>query len=269
MQPAAAQPPRSPGPPPGPPPCPPPGHLRSTPGSHRTRRLGDPPPRELLDAAELISVDELRATQLSRLRWTLRQTPTTTCRSTGGARRRGRTPGRLRELADLSRFPTPASGPAGQLPFGCSGPQERVRRNPLRPRTTGRPTVSVHRGRHYVWSPVMARSIRAAGGRPGPKVHNAYVTGCSPAAGCALRPRTTRPTADPGVRRHDAAPGAAHPGSRPDVIMVTPSYLLTVIDESSGRAIDPRSSSLRVAFRRRTGTEQMRRRSRTDGHAQR
>jgi phenylacetate-CoA ligase len=226
-------------------------------------RLGDPPPTELLDPAELISVDELRATQLSRLRWTLRHAYDNVPFYRRSFDAAGVHPDDCRELADLSRFPTTSKADLrDNYPFGMFAvPQERVRRIHASSGTTGRPTVVGYtEGDIDVWSQVMARSIRAAGGRPGHKVHNAYGYGLfTGGLGAHYGIERLGATAIPVSGGMTPRQVQLIQDFRPDVIMVTPSYLLTVIDEFERQGIDPRSSSLRVGiFGAEPWTEQMR-----------
>jgi phenylacetate-CoA ligase len=228
-----------------------------------TRRLGDAPPADLLDPEERMGVDELRALQLERLRWTLRHAYD----NVPFYRRRfdahGVHPDDCRELADIARFPTTTKADLrDNYPFGLFAvPQERVRRIHASSGTTGRPTVVGYTARDIEnWAGLMARSIRAAGGRPGHKVHNAYGYGLF----------TGGLGAHYGIERLGATAipisGGMTPRQvqliqdfRPEIIMVTPSYMLTVIDEFVRQGIDPASSSLQVGiFGAEPWTEQMR-----------
>jgi phenylacetate-CoA ligase len=237
-------------------------------------RLGGPPPVGLLDPAERMSVDELRATQLQRLQWTLRHAYDNVPFYKKSFDAHGVHPGDCRDLADLVEFPTTSKADLrDNYPFGMFAvPQEQVRRIHASSGTTGRPTVVGYTARDIdTWAAVMARSIRAAGGRAGHKVHNAYGYGLF----------TGGLGAHYGIERLGATvipiSGGMTPRQvqlitdfRPEVIMVTPSYMLTLIDEFTTQGLDPAGSSLQVGiFGAEPWTEQMRREieDRMDMHA--
>jgi phenylacetate-CoA ligase len=172
-------------------------------------------------------------------------------------------PDDCRDLADLAKFPTTSKADLREnYPFGMFAvPQEQVRRIHASSGTTGRPTVVGYTaGDIDVWATVMARSIRAAGGRPGHRVHNAYGYGLF----------TGGLGAHYGIEKLGAVAipvsGGMTPRQvqlitdfRPDVIMLTPSYMLTVIDEFVRQGLDPAASSLQVGiFGAEPWTEQMR-----------
>ena len=145
--------------------------------SEPTRRLGAPPDPDLLDPAERLSVEELRSLQLERLQWTLRHAYDNVPHYRAAFDAAGVHPDDCRELADLARFPTTSKADLrDNYPFGMFAvPQDQVRRVHASSGTTGRPTVVGYTERDIdTWATVMARSIRAAGGRPGDKLHNAY-----------------------------------------------------------------------------------------------
>ncbi|WP_116246619.1 phenylacetate--CoA ligase PaaK [Nocardiopsis sp. FIRDI 009] len=235
---------------------------RSTGAAPRTR-LGQAPAPELLDPAERMSVDELRALQLERLRWSLEHAYT----NVPFYRRRfdeaGVHPSDLRELADLRHFPhTTKADLRDHYPFGMFAvPQERVSRIHASSGTTGRPTVVGYTEDDIdTWATVVARSIRAAGGRPGHKVHVAYGYGLftgglgahygAEKLGCTVIPASGGQTAKQVQLIQDF---------RPEIIMVTPSYMLTLLDEFERQGVDPRTTSLRVGiFGAEPWTEQMR-----------
>ncbi|MGY1664274.1 phenylacetate--CoA ligase PaaK [Geodermatophilus sp. SYSU D00696] len=231
--------------------------------SETPRRLGDAPDPATLDAAERMSVDELRALQLERLRWSLRHAYDNVPHHRTAFDAAGVHPDDCRELADLARFPTTSKADLRDTyPFGMFAvPQEQVRRIHASSGTTGRPTVVGYTGRDIdTWATVMARSIRAAGGRPGDRLHNAYgyglftgglgahygaeMLGCTviPVSG-GMTPRQVQLITD----------------FEPRVIMVTPSYMLTLLDEFEKQGLDPRRSSLEIGvFGAEPWTEQMR-----------
>jgi phenylacetate-CoA ligase len=141
-------------------------------------------------------------------------------------------------------------------------PQDRVRRVHASSGTTGRPTVVGYTERDLdTWATVMARSIRAAGGRPGDKLHNAYGYGLftgglgahygAERLGCTVIPVSGGMTPRQVQLITDF---------EPRVIMVTPSYMLALVDEFEKQGLDPRASSLEIGiFGAEPWTEQMRR----------
>ena len=238
------------------------------------RRLGDPPPGDLLDGGERLSADELAALQLSRLQRTLRHA----YENVPHYRRRfdeaGIGPADCETLDDLARFPfTTKEDLRATYPFGMFAvPMSQVRRVHASSGTTGRPTVVGYTDNDLdMWANVVARSIRAAGGRAGHKVHVAYGYGLftgglgahygAERAGCTVIPASGGMTARQVQIIQDF---------RPEIIMVTPSYILTLLDEFEHQGIDPRDTSLRVGiFGAEPWTEQMRREieERADIHA--
>jgi phenylacetate-CoA ligase len=229
-----------------------------------TRRLGNPPDQASLDATERMGVDELRALQLERLQWTLRHAYDNVPHYRAAFESAGVHPDDCRELADLARFPTTSKADLrDNYPFGMFAvPQDQVRRVHASSGTTGRPTVVGYTDRDIdTWATVMARSIRAAGGRAGDKLHNAYGYGLftgglgahygAEKLGCTVIPVSGGMTPRQVQLIQDFAPR---------VIMVTPSYMLTVIDEFEKQGIDPRTTSLEIGiFGAEPWTEQMRR----------
>jgi phenylacetate-CoA ligase len=229
-----------------------------------TRRLGNPPDQASLDATERMGVDELRALQLERLQWTLRHAYDNVPHYRAAFESAGVHPDDCRELADLARFPTTSKADLrDNYPFGMFAvPQDQVRRVHASSGTTGRPTVVGYTDRDIdTWATVMARSIRAAGGRAGDKLHNAYGYGLftgglgahygAEKLGCTVIPVSGGMTPRQVQLIMDFAPR---------VIMVTPSYMLTVIDEFEKQGIDPRTTSLEIGiFGAEPWTEQMRR----------
>ncbi len=228
-----------------------------------SRRLGQAPPARLLDAAERMSIDELRVQQLDRLQWSLRHAYDNVelyRRKFDGA---GVHPSDCRELADLAKFPFTTKADLREgYPFGMFAvPRTEVRRIHASSGTTGKPTVVGYTEQDIdTWATVMARSIRASGGRPGMRIHVAYGYGLftgglgahygAEKLGCTVIPISGGMTPRQVQLIMDF---------EPDVIMVTPSYLLTVIDEFERQGLDPRASSLKVGiFGAEPWTEQMR-----------
>jgi phenylacetate-CoA ligase len=227
------------------------------------RRLGSAPGPDQLDDAERMGTDELRALQLERLRASLRHAYENVPHYRRAFDAAGVHPEDCRELADLARFPTTTKADLREnYPFGMFAvPQEQVRRIHASSGTTGRPTVVGYTEADLdVWATVMARSIRAAGGRPGDKLHNAYGYGLftgglgahygAEKLGCTVIPVSGGMTPRQVQLITDFAPR---------IVMVTPSYMLTVIDEFERQGLDPRASSLQIGiFGAEPWTEQMR-----------
>ncbi|MGI5468579.1 phenylacetate--CoA ligase PaaK [Streptomyces sp. CA-132043] len=238
------------------------------------RRTGAPLPAELLDAGERMSLDELRAQQLENLRATLRHAYENVELYRKKFDAAGVRPEDCRSLADLARFPfTTKADLRDTYPFGMFAvPMADVRRVHASSGTTGRPTVVGYTEADLdMWADVFARSIRAAGGRPGHKVHNSYGYGLftgglgahygAERAGCTVIPASGGMTARQVQIIQDF---------RPEIILVTPSYMLTLLDEFERQGVDPRTSSLQIGiFGAEPWTEEMRREieERMDIHA--
>lgn len=219
---------------------------------------------EELHANERLSLDSLRALQFDRMQQTV------AAAYTGNPAYRARClehcviPDDLRQLADLAKFPflTKADLRAN-YPFGFfARPMEDLVRIHASSGTTGQPTVVGYtREDIQTWAGVVARSIHAAGGRPGMKVHIAYGYGLftgglgahygAEALGCTVIPMSGGQTEKQIQLIQDFGP---------EIIMVTPSYMLTLIDEMRRRGIDPRSTSLKIGiFGAEPWTDAMRR----------
>ncbi len=197
-------------------------------------------------------MDELRAVQLARLQATLRHVYDNVAHYRRAFDAAGIAPQDCTELADLARFPTTGKADLrANYPFGMFAvPREQVARVHASSGTTGRPTVVGYtRADLDVWAEVMARSIRAAGGRPGHLLHNAYGYGLftgglgahygAERLGCTVVPVSGGMTERQVTLIRDF---------RPDVIMVTPSYLLAIIEEMERQGDDPAASSLRFGI---------------------
>jgi phenylacetate-CoA ligase len=221
------------------------------------------PARDELDPIEVASRDEIETLQLERLRWTLRH-----AYDNVGLYRRlfdeaGADPGDCRGLEDLARFPfTTKAELRESYPFGqFAVPLDRVVRIHASSGTTGRPTVVGYTARDVdTWADLVARSIRAAGGRPGDRVHVAYgyglFTGGLGAHYGAERLGCTVIPVSGGMTERQAR---LIVDFEPDVIMVTPSYMLAIVDELERQGVDPRSTSLKVGmFGAEPWTEEMR-----------
>ncbi|MER7518474.1 phenylacetate--CoA ligase PaaK [Streptomyces sp. NPDC126499] len=219
---------------------------------------------DLLDAGERLGRDELEALQLERLRATLRHAYENVAFYRRSFDAAGVRPEDCGALADLARFPFTAKADLREhYPFGMFAvdPSE-IRRIHASSGTTGRPTVVGYTERDLdTWADVVARSLRAAGVRPGHKVHVAYGYGLftgglgahygAERLGCTVIPASGGMTARQVRLIQDF---------RPEVIMVTPSYMLTLLDEFERQGIDPRGTSLKVGvFGAEPWTEEMRR----------
>ncbi|MFF7174617.1 phenylacetate--CoA ligase PaaK [Streptomyces pseudovenezuelae] len=237
-------------------------------------RRGAPLPQELLDDGERMTREQLRELQLDRLRATLRHAYEHVELYRRKFDEAGLKPDDCRALEDLSRFPfTTKADLRDTYPFGMFAvPMDQVRRVHASSGTTGRPTVVGYTENDLsMWADVVARSIRAAGGRPGHKVHISYGYGLftgglgahygAERAGCTVIPASGGMTARQVQIIQDF---------RPEIIMVTPSYMLTLLDEFERQGVDPRSTSLKVGiFGAEPWTEEMRREieERLDIHA--
>src|SRR5579859_4314611 len=237
-------------------------------------RLGQAPEAEDLDPAERMGVDELRALQLDRLRWTLRYAYANVPFYRKRFDAAGVRPEDCRSLADLAAFPfTTKLDLRDNYPFGMFAvPRTDVRRIHASSGTTGRPTVVGYTQPDLdTWADLVARSIRAAGGRPGDIVHVSYGYGLftgglgahygAERLGCTVVPVSGGMTPRQVQLIRDFQPA---------IIMVTPSYMLALIDEFERQGVDPRTSSLRIGiFGAEPGTEAMRDEieSRLDMHA--
>jgi len=218
----------------------------------------------MLDTAEQLGRAELEALQLERLRTTLRHAYENVPFYRAAFDGAGLRPEDCRKLADLSRFPFTAKADLrDNYPFGMFAVPERdVRRIHASSGTTGRPTVVGYTERDLdTWADVVARSIRAAGGRPGHKVHVAYGYGLftgglgahygAERLGCTVIPASGGMTSRQVQLIQDF---------RPEIIMITPSYMLTLLDEFERQGVDPRTTSLKVGiFGAEPWTEAMRR----------
>ncbi|GGX96034.1 phenylacetate--CoA ligase PaaK [Streptomyces fructofermentans] len=247
---------------------------KPTGGAASGPRLGGPLPGDLLDDGERLSRGQLRELQLDRLRATLRHAYDNVELYRKKFDEAGVSPDDCRSLEDLARFPfTTKADLRDTYPFGMFAvPMADVRRVHASSGTTGRPTVVGYTENDLsMWADVVARSIRAAGGRPGHKVHISYGYGLftgglgahygAERAGCTVIPASGGMTARQVQIIQDF---------RPEIIMVTPSYMLTLLDEFERQGIDPRSTSLEVGiFGAEPWTEEMRREieSRMDIHA--
>ena len=210
------------------------------------------PSKDELDSIETASRDEIAALQLQRLKWSLGHAYNNVSHYKQAFDAAGVHPDDLKQLSDLSRFPfTVKDDLRKNYPFGMFAvPEEQVVRVHASSGTTGNPTVVAYTQNDIdMWADLMARSIRAAGGRPGHKVHVAYGYGLftgglgahygAERLGCMVIPLSGGQTEKQVQLIQDF---------KPDVIMVTPSYLLAIGDEFERQGINPRSTSLKVGI---------------------
>ena len=201
---------------------------------------------------ESASVDELRALQLERLKSSISVAYERVPHYRKKYDAAGIHPRDLRTLADLARFPlTSKADLRDSYPFGMFAvPLEQVARIHASSGTTGRPTVVGYTRRDIdTWARLMARSIRAAGGKPGDKIHVAYGYGLFTGGlgvhygaehlGCTVIPVGGGFTERQVQLIEDF---------EPDIIAATPSYLLAIADEFDRRGLDARNCSLRIAI---------------------
>lgn len=205
-----------------------------------------------LDAIETASRDEISALQLERLKWTVRHAYDNVPHYRRAFDEAGVHPDDLKDLSDLARFPfTVKDDLRHAYPFGMFAvPRAHVVRVHASSGTTGKPTVVGYTQNDIdTWAHLMARSIYAAGGRAGDIVHVAYGYGLftgglgahygAEALGCTVIPLSGGMTPRQVQLMRDF---------RPDIIMVTPSYMLAIADEFVRQGLDPRDSSLRVGL---------------------
>ncbi|HZB36496.1 MAG TPA: phenylacetate--CoA ligase PaaK [Beijerinckiaceae bacterium] len=205
-----------------------------------------------LEPIETASRDEIAALQRERLKWTLRHVYENVPHYRRKFDAAGVGPDDFKDLPDLQKFPfTTKQDLRENYPFGMFAvPREKVVRIHASSGTTGKPTVVGYTQRDIdVWSDLMARSIRASGGRPGMKVHVAYGYGLftgglgahygSERLGCTTIPVSGGMTERQVQLIQDF---------EPDIIMVTPSYMLAILDEFRAKGLDPRKTSLKVGI---------------------
>ena len=205
-----------------------------------------------LDAIETASRDEIAGLQLRRLKETLCHAYDNSPFYKAHFDNNGVHPDDLASLEDLARFPfTIKQDLRDNYPFSMfSVPRERLARVHASSGTTGKPTVVGYTDRDIdTWSHLVARSIYASGGRPGEMVHVAYGYGLftgglgahygAEKLGCTVVPVSGGMTERQVTLIHDF---------KPQIIMVTPSYMLSVLDEFRRAGIDPREASLKVGI---------------------
>jgi phenylacetate-CoA ligase len=216
-----------------------------------------------LEPIERASRDELQAMQLERLKWSLRHAYENVPHYRASFDTAGVHPDDLKTLADLAKFPfTDKKTLRDNYPFGLFAvPREQVVRIHASSGTTGKATVVGYTQNDIdTWAGLVARSIRAAGGRPGDMVHVAYGYGLftgglgahygAERLGCTVVPMSGGQTEKQVQLITDF---------KPSIIMVTPSYMLTLIEEFERQGMDPAASSLKVGiFGAEPWTEAMR-----------
>ena len=217
-----------------------------------------------LDDGERMSIPDLRALQFERLKTSITHAYANSLPYRSKCESAEVGPADLKTLADLSRFPfTTKADLRASYPFGMFAvPQDQIVRVHASSGTTGQPTVVGYTKEDIgMWSGVVARSIRAAGGRPGMKVHIAYGYGLftgglgahygAEALGCTVIPMSGGQTEKQVRLICDF---------KPEIIMVTPSYMLAILDEFYRQGLDPRASSLKIGiFGAEPWTDAMRR----------
>ncbi|WP_337995766.1 phenylacetate--CoA ligase PaaK [Oleispirillum naphthae] len=206
----------------------------------------------VLDPIETASRDEISALQLSRLQWTVKHAYDNVPHYRAKLDAAGVRPEDIRALSDIARLPFTTKEDLRQnYPFGLFAvPREKVARIHASSGTTGKPTVVGYTRKDIdTWAQLIARSIRAAGGVPSDIVHVAYGYGLftgglgahygAEAYGCTVIPMSGGQTERQVKLISDF---------KPDIIMVTPSYMLALGDEFRRQGVDPRASSLKIAM---------------------
>jgi phenylacetate-CoA ligase len=205
-----------------------------------------------LEPIERASRDELQALQLQRMQWSLKHAYDNVPHYRAAFDAAGVHPDQLRTLADIAKFPfTTKKDLRDNYPFGLFAvPQDRVVRVHASSGTTGKPTVVGYTQNDIdTWANMVARSIRAAGGRRGDMVHISYGYGLftgglgahygAERLGCTVIPMSGGQTEKQVQLIQDF---------KPSIIMVTPSYMLNIIEEFQRQGLDPAASSLKVGI---------------------
>lgn len=208
------------------------------------------PSRDTLDAIEVASRDEISALQLDRLKWSLQHAYDNVPFYKAQFDAAGVHPTDLKSLKDLAKFPfTVKSDLRDNYPFNMFAvPRDKIARIHASSGTTGKPTVVGYTdGDLDMWANMVARSLRAAGTKPGDMLHNAYGYGLftgglgahygAEKLGCTVVPVSGGMTARQVTLIEDF---------RPTTIMVTPSYMLNILEQYHRQGIDPRNCSLEV-----------------------
>src|SRR3954454_13103685 len=220
-------------------------------------------PSAPLEAIERASRDELCALQLARMQWSVRHAYDHVPQYRRKFEEHGVHPDDLERLEDLAEFPfTTKQDLRDSYPFGMFAvPREQIARVHASSGTTGKPTVVGYTQNDIdTWANLMARSIRASGGKPGDIVHVAYGYGLftgglgahygAERLGCTVIPMSGGQTEKQVQLIEDF---------RPDIIVVTPSYMLALLDAFRKQGKDPRKTSLKIGiFGAEPWTEAMR-----------
>ncbi|AFO92349.1 phenylacetate--CoA ligase [Phaeobacter inhibens] len=222
------------------------------------------PKKGELDPIEIASIDEIRSLQLDRLKWSLRHAYDNVAMYKQRFDEAGVHPDDLQQLSDLAKFPfTYKNDLRDNYPFGLFAvPREQIMRLHASSGTTGKPTVVGYTANDISnWADLVARSLRASGLRKGDMVHNAYGYGLF----------TGGLGAHYGIERLGATVVPMSGGQtekqvglitdfKPDGIMVTPSYMLNILEQYHKVGMDPRECSLKVGvFGAEPWTDAMRR----------
>ena len=214
--------------------------------THSNQDLAD------LEPIEKASISELQELQLNRLQWSVEHAYNNVPFYKQSFDLAGVAPTDIKSLHDLSKVPFTTKGDLrDNYPFGMFAvPREKVVRIHASSGTTGKPTVVGYtRNDIDAWANVVARTIRAAGGRPGDVLHNAYGYGLftggmgahygAERLGCTVIPMSGGQTPKQVQLIQDF---------KPRIITVTPSYCLNLIDEFENQGVDPRTSSLEIGI---------------------
>ena len=214
--------------------------------THHAASKGD------LDPIEIATVDEIRALQLKRLKWSVRHAYDNVPMYRERFDAAGVHPDDIRELADLGKLPfTKKNDLRDNYPFGLLAvPREKIMRLHASSGTTGKPTVVGYtQGDLDMWADMVARSMRASGTRPGEVVHVAYGYGLftgglgahygAERLGCTVVPVSGGMTERQVMLIQDF---------KPSTILVTPSYMLNILEQFRKMGIDQRQTSLKVGI---------------------
>ena len=205
-----------------------------------------------LEPIEKSSIDELRALQLKRLQATLHHAYANSPVYRAKFDAAGVHPDDCRSLADLAKFPfTSKADLRDNYPFGMFAvPRDQIVRIHASSGTTGKPTVVGYTQNDIdVWSHVVARSIRAAGARRGDMVHVSYGYGLfTGGLGAHYGAEKLGLTVVPFGGGQTERQVQLIQDFRPDIIMVTPSYMLAITDEFERQGLNPADSSLRIGI---------------------
>jgi phenylacetate-CoA ligase len=210
------------------------------------------PDKKDLNPIEIASRDEIAALQLRRMKWSLKHAYQNVPHYKKSFDAGGVHPDDLKDLADLGKFPlTSKDDLRANYPYGMFAvPMDKIVRIHASSGTTGKPSVVGYTKLDIrTWADVCARSIYASGGRPGMKIHNAYGYGLftgglgihygAEKLGCVTIPISGGMTERQVKLIVDF---------EPDIITVTPSYMLAILDEFRSQGVDPRSCSLRIGI---------------------